>query len=66
MRIASLVAAAAARLYRLRRFADDSGATLMEYAIVLGIVSAVAVFGLSLLGNHANSVLSSAAASMGS
>jgi Flp pilus assembly pilin Flp len=66
MRIASLNAAIAARLHGLRRFADESGASLMEYAIVLGIISAVSVFGLSLLGTNARAMLSSAAASLGS
>jgi Flp pilus assembly pilin Flp len=66
MRIASFSATRAAWFYGLRRFADDAGATLLEYALVMALVSVVAVAGLSLLGSHANTTLSSAAASLGS
>jgi Flp pilus assembly pilin Flp len=64
MRIASVFAAAAAQVNELKRFADDFGGSLIEYALVAALVAAVAVAGLTQLQNNARTVLSSAAASI--
>jgi NADPH-dependent curcumin reductase CurA len=63
-RIASLFAAVAARFGKRWRFADDSAASLLEYAIVLGMVSVAAYVALQLMGQNASSVLSTVAGSI--
>jgi Flp pilus assembly pilin Flp len=66
MRIASLIAAASARTNELRRFADDFGGSLIEYALIAALIAAVAIAGLTQFQNQTRSVLSSAAASISS
>jgi Flp pilus assembly pilin Flp len=63
MRVASLSTAAADSIDEMKRLAlDESGASLIEYALVVALVGAVCVAGLSALGTHAKDSLSSAAA----
>jgi Flp pilus assembly pilin Flp len=62
MRIPSRFAAPSARINWVERFADDSGGSLIEYALTLSLVSALGIAGLKFLGTNANSTLSSAAA----
>ena len=64
MRIASLAVASSARTNKLRRFADDSGASLIEYAVVLGMITAAAIGALGMLGSYATQSLSSGAGSI--
>jgi Flp pilus assembly pilin Flp len=66
MRTALARAAWPSRTLRLERFADVCGASLVEYALVLGIISIVAITALGLIGHNANSALSSAANSIAS
>jgi Flp pilus assembly pilin Flp len=62
MRIALRFAATAARTKWVERFADDSGGSLIEYALIVALVSALGIAGLKLLGTSAKATLSSAAA----
>ncbi len=48
------------------RFADDSGASLIEYALVLALVSVGAFVALTIIGSNANATLTSAAGALGS
>jgi Flp pilus assembly pilin Flp len=66
MRIASFQAAAAALSRGLRWFADDAGASLVEYCLIMAIVSVAAIAGLTLVGHNANTTLSSVAGSLSS
>lgn len=43
---------------------DNSGGTLVEYALIIALVAAVAILAISRLGANNSSVLSSAAASV--
>jgi pilus assembly protein Flp/PilA len=43
---------------------DEEGASLVEYALIVALVSVVAIVGLRTLGSNANTTLSSAAASI--
>jgi Flp pilus assembly pilin Flp len=69
MRIASIFRAASEHLKWLGRFADDfgalladeSGASLVEYALIVALVGATSVTALSALGTHTKTLLSSAA-----
>jgi len=45
-------------------FADEEGASLVEYALIVALVAVVAIGALKLLGTNANSALSSAANSI--
>jgi pilus assembly protein Flp/PilA len=45
---------------------DDEGASLVEYALIVALVSVVAIAGLKLLGSNANTALSAAANSISS
>jgi pilus assembly protein Flp/PilA len=47
-------------------FADEEGASLVEYALIVALVSVVAIAALKTLGSNASNTLSSAAASMSS
>jgi Flp pilus assembly pilin Flp len=47
-------------------FADEEGASLVEYALIVALVSVVAIGALKLLGTNASTSLSSAANSMSS
>jgi Flp pilus assembly pilin Flp len=64
VRIASVLIAVAAGFNELRRFADESGASLVEYAIVVLIVSIVTLVALTMLGQNASGSLGSAAAAI--
>ena len=44
--------------------ADDSGQGLVEYALVIALVSIVAIAALKMLGRSANGTLQNAASSM--
>jgi Flp pilus assembly pilin Flp len=66
MRIFSFPAARSAVSSGMALFASDGGASLIEYALVLGIVSVAAITALGLLGHYSNTVLSTAAGSLGS
>jgi Flp pilus assembly pilin Flp len=69
MRIASIFPAASEYLKGLGRFAvdfgallaDESGASLVEYALIVALVGAISVTALSALGAHTKTLLSSAA-----
>jgi pilus assembly protein Flp/PilA len=43
---------------------DDEGQGLVEYALIIALVSIVAIVGLNLLGKKANNTLTNAAASL--
>jgi Flp pilus assembly pilin Flp len=65
-RITALLADTAARFGKRWWFADDSAASILEYAIVMAMISVAAVTALSLMGTNASTVLTSAAGSLGS
>lgn len=46
--------------------ADEEGASLVEYALIVALVSVVAIGALRVLGSNASNTLSAAAASMSS
>jgi Flp pilus assembly pilin Flp len=50
----------------LNVFNDEDGASLVEYALIVALVSVVAIAGLKILGTNANITLSSAAGSLSS
>jgi Flp pilus assembly pilin Flp len=72
MRIASIFPAVSEHLKGLGRFADDfgdvladeSGASLVEYALIVALVGAISVTALSALGTKTKTLLSSAASYM--
>jgi pilus assembly protein Flp/PilA len=45
---------------------DDEGASLVEYALIVALVSVVAIAALKLLGTNASSALNTAASSISS
>ena len=45
-------------------WADDSGASLVEYALIIVLLSIVAIIALKAFGNNTSSVLGTAAASL--
>jgi len=65
-RIAALVAVLAGRIDGRGRAANDAGASLLEYALVLGLVSVVAFGALTLFGNQTYQLLSTSAGSISS
>ncbi len=48
----------------LRMLKDESGQGLVEYALIIALVSVVAIAALSVLGRKASNTLSNAAASI--
>jgi pilus assembly protein Flp/PilA len=50
--------------YVLAVLADEEGASLVEYALIVALVAVVAIAGLKILGTNANATLSTAAASI--
>jgi Flp pilus assembly pilin Flp len=66
MRIAALAAAVTAWMNGRGRFANDAGASLLEYALVLGLVGVVAFAALMLLGTQTLQSLSTSAGSISS
>jgi pilus assembly protein Flp/PilA len=50
----------------LNVFTDEDGASLVEYALIVALVSVVAIAGLKILGTNANTTLSTAAGSLSS
>ncbi len=52
--------------YLLAVLNDEDGASLVEYALIVALVSVAAIAALSTLGKNASTTLSSAAASMSS
>jgi pilus assembly protein Flp/PilA len=48
--------------HRLRR--DDSGATMVEYALLVAFVAIVALVGVKALGTHLSSLFSAVATSV--
>lgn len=44
--------------------ANEDGATLVEYALIIALIAVVALLAISKLGSNASSTLSSAAASI--
>ena len=50
--------------YLRMMLSDNSGGTLVEYALIIALVAAVAVLAVSKLGQNNSSVLSSSAASI--
>jgi Flp pilus assembly pilin Flp len=50
--------------YLRMMLSDNSGGTLIEYALIIALVAAVAVLAVSKLGSNNSSSLSSAAASI--
>ncbi len=44
--------------------ADQSGATLVEYALIVALIAVVAIAAISLLGKNASSTLNKAATSI--
>jgi Flp pilus assembly pilin Flp len=62
MRIASGLPATGNRPNWLERFADDtSGASMIEYGLILALVAVLAIASLEVLGTSAKTSLSSAA-----
>ncbi len=47
-------------------FADEDGASLVEYALIVALVGVVAIAGLTVLGTKANATLTSAASQLSS
>lgn len=62
--IASLVAAAAAHISECRRSANEAGGSLLEYALIMGLVSVAAFGALTLLGNVTSQSLGTSAGSI--
>ena len=50
--------------YLLAVLNDEEGASLVEYALIVALVSVVAIAGLKILGTNANTTLSTAANSI--
>ena len=48
----------------LRVLVDNDGVTLVEYALLLSLIAVVCIVSVKLVGQHASTVLSSAAASL--
>ncbi len=46
------------------RFADDDGASLVEYALLVALIAVVCIAAITLLGNNASSKFDSAANSI--
>ncbi len=44
--------------------ADENGATLVEYALIVALIAAVAVFAVKALGSNANNSLTTSANSL--
>lgn len=45
---------------------DEEGASLVEYALLVGLVAVAAIGGMQYLANHTNAALNTAANSIGS
>jgi Flp pilus assembly pilin Flp len=63
-RVASRTATAVTPRSKRERLADDTGASLVEYAFIMALVSVVAFGALILLGNQTSTLLNASASSI--